>query len=70
MKVIFHSDFYSIYASEPAAAPGRMEAVVECLGNRFDMLQATAADPKDIEAVHSPEHSLVFVSKDSMISLR
>ncbi|MCL2029049.1 MAG: histone deacetylase family protein [Deltaproteobacteria bacterium] len=56
MKVIFHTDFYVVYASEPAAAPGRMEAVVECLGNRFDMLPAVAADPKDIEAVHSTKH--------------
>ena len=56
MKVIFHSDFYSVYASEPAAAPGRMEAVIKCLGDRFDMLQAVAADPGDIEAVHSKDH--------------
>jgi acetoin utilization deacetylase AcuC-like enzyme len=56
MKVIFHSDFYSVYASEPAAEPGRMEAVTKCLGNKFDMLQAVAAEEKDIEAVHSASH--------------
>jgi len=56
MKVIFHSDFYRVYASEPAAAPGRMEAVIESLGNSFEILQAVAADPQDIEAVHSPQH--------------
>jgi len=56
MKVIFHSDFYSVYASEPAAAPGRMEAVTKYLGSRFDMLQAVAAESKDIEAVHSANH--------------
>ena len=56
MKVIFHSDFYSVYTSDPAAAAGRMEAIIKCLGNRFDMLQAVAAEPKDIEAVHSASH--------------
>ncbi|MCL1890299.1 MAG: hypothetical protein FWF99_07370, partial [Desulfovibrionaceae bacterium] len=57
MKVIFHSDFYSVYdAYEPAAAAGRMEAVIECLGDRFAMLQAVAAEPQDIEAVHSAGH--------------
>ena len=57
MKVIFHSDFYSVYdAYEPAAAAGRMEAVIECLGDRFAMLQAVAAEPQDIEAVHSVGH--------------
>ena len=56
MKIIFHSDFYSVYASEPAAAAGRLEAVIECLGNKFDLLQAVAAEPKDIDAVHTPDH--------------
>jgi acetoin utilization deacetylase AcuC-like enzyme len=56
MKVIFHSDFYKVYASEPAAAPGRMESVIKCLGNSFDMVQAIAAEAEDIEAVHSESH--------------
>jgi acetoin utilization deacetylase AcuC-like enzyme len=56
MKVVFHSDFYSVYASEPAAATGRMEAIIEGLGNKFDMLPAVAAEPKDIEAVHAAGH--------------
>ena len=29
MKVIFHEDFYRVYTSDPAAAAGRMEAIVE-----------------------------------------
>jgi len=56
MKILFHSDFYSVYAPEPAAAPGRMEAVTTCLGDTYDMLQAVAAEEKDIEAVHSKAH--------------
>jgi len=56
MKVIFHSDFYRVYTSDPAAEAGRMEAIIRCLGNRFDMLQAVAAEPEDIEEIHSPSH--------------
>jgi len=56
MKVIFHRDFYRVYASDPAAAPGRMEAVIKYLGDRFDLLPAVAAEPEDIEAVHSADH--------------
>ena len=56
MKVIFHKDFCNVYATEPAAAPGRMEAVMQSLGNRFDMLEAMAAEAKDIEAVHFADH--------------
>jgi acetoin utilization deacetylase AcuC-like enzyme len=56
MKVIFHDDFYRVYASEPAAARGRMEAVIECLGNKYPMIQAEMAEPEDIEEVHSSGH--------------
>jgi len=56
MKVVFHYDFYEVYASEPAAAPGRMEAIIDCLGKKFDMLYATAAEPEAIEAVHTDRH--------------
>lgn len=56
MKVIFHNDFYNVYAFEPAAAAGRMEAIIECLGNDYDMLEAVAATPGDIAAVHSDSH--------------
>ncbi len=31
MKVIFHESFYQVYASDPAAASGRMEAVMEVI---------------------------------------
>lgn len=56
MKVIFHNDFYEVYASEPAAAQGRMESIMEALGKRFDILQATPAEPDAIKAVHSEGH--------------
>ena len=32
MKVIFHEDFYGVYTSDPAAAAGRMEAVMDVIG--------------------------------------
>ena len=56
MKVVFHEDFYKRYASDPAAATGRMEAVIKSIGNRFEMVQAVAADIKDIAEVHSDRH--------------
>jgi len=56
VKVIFHEDFYKRYSSDPAAATGRMEAVIKSLGDRFEMVQAVAADINDIEEVHSNRH--------------
>mgnify|MGYP001824734502 CR=1 FL=1 len=29
MKVVFHEDFYQVYTGDPAAASGRMEAIVQ-----------------------------------------
>ncbi len=31
MKIFFHEDFYQVYSTDPAAQPGRMEAVVGAL---------------------------------------
>ena len=32
MKVIFHEDFYDVYAQDPAAAKGRLEAIMVSSG--------------------------------------
>jgi len=56
MKVIFHDDFYNVYTSDPASAAGRMEAIIKAIGDKFEMITAARAEPKDIEAVHSEGH--------------
>ena len=56
MKVVFHEDFYGVYALEPAGAAGRMEAVIRSLGDRFAFVQAVVAKPEDIAAVHGAKH--------------
>jgi hypothetical protein len=33
VKVVFHEDFYQVYTGDPAAASGRMEAVVNVEGH-------------------------------------
>jgi acetoin utilization deacetylase AcuC-like enzyme len=56
MKVIFHEDFYQVYASDPAAAAGRMEAIVEVIGPRVEFVTAEPASAADIVAAHSRSH--------------
>lgn len=56
MKVIYHEDFTQSYCSDPAAAPGRIEAVVKAIRNRVTFIKATPADKEDIAAVHSSSH--------------
>ena len=56
MKVIFHEDFYEVYTSDPAAAAGRMEAVIDVVGSHVDLIKAEAASEADIAAVHTKTH--------------
>lgn len=56
VQVIFHEDFYQVYAHDPAAEAGRMEAVVEVLRQQVEFVTAEAARPEDIAAVHTRRH--------------
>jgi len=56
MKVIFHEKFYEVYAGDPAAAPGRMEAVVNVIRPFVDMIEPAAATEDQIAAAHTPSH--------------
>lgn len=56
MKVVFHEDFQRVYTSDPAAAPGRMEAVVEAIRGQAEFVEARPAAEAEITAVHTPAH--------------
>jgi acetoin utilization deacetylase AcuC-like enzyme len=56
MKVIYHKDFEESYTSDPAAAPGRMEAVINAIKGHVTLVKATAASEEDIAAVHTKTH--------------
>ncbi|MGD0820281.1 MAG: histone deacetylase family protein [Desulfomonilia bacterium] len=56
MKVVFHEDFYKVYTSDPAAEDGRIEAVMEVIGGKVDLVTALNAQIEDIEAVHTKAH--------------
>lgn len=56
MKVIFHDDFYEVYTMDPAAEPGRMEAVIDVIRPRVELVNAEPASEKDLLAVHTKTH--------------
>jgi hypothetical protein len=56
MKVVFHEDFYQVYSTDPASAPGRMEAVVEELGGDVEFVTAVPATDNDIALAHDAGH--------------
>lgn len=56
MKVIFHDDFYQVYTSDPAAAAGRMEAVIKVIESRAEFIIAQPASENEIATVHTEAH--------------
>ena len=56
MKVICHEDFKESYCSDPAAADGRIEAVIEVIEDRVEFIDAIPADEGDILACHTDNH--------------
>lgn len=56
MKVFFHDDFYESYCPDPAAAPGRIEVVVQAIKDRVDFVDAHPAARTDIVACHTDQH--------------
>ena len=56
MKVYFHDAFYQVYTADPAAAAGRMEAVVAAIEGEVDFNPIQPATEMDILRVHSRKH--------------
>ncbi|MBY8988819.1 MAG: histone deacetylase family protein [Candidatus Lokiarchaeota archaeon] len=59
MKIVFHKSYLnSSYAMDPAAAPGRLEGIIEVLSDNpeFDFIEPKAATKNDILRAHTERH--------------
>jgi acetoin utilization deacetylase AcuC-like enzyme len=56
MKVVYHEAFRSSYCSDPAAAEGRIDAVMDVIEDHVELVKASPADYQDIAACHTKEH--------------
>jgi acetoin utilization deacetylase AcuC-like enzyme len=56
MKVVYHKDFNQVYTSDPAAAPGRIKAILDAIKDKVTLIEAIPAKKEDIEAVHTQFH--------------
>lgn len=56
MKVIYSESFNVSYCSDPAAAFGRIEAVVSAVRDAVTFVEAIPASEEDIAAVHTKSH--------------
>jgi acetoin utilization deacetylase AcuC-like enzyme len=68
MKVIYHKDFLKSYTMDPAAAEGRMEAIVEEIQDQVTFIDAVPAAEEDIAAVHTRSH-LDMVRRDGVYDI-
>lgn len=56
MKVVFHERFKEVYTSDPAAAPGRMEAIASALEGLYEFVEPSPASEEDVLLIHTPSH--------------
>lgn len=56
MRVYFHEAFYRVYSRDPAAAAGRMEAVIAAIEKDVTVIPPRAATAPEIETAHHFGH--------------
>src|SRR4030043_822598 len=56
MKIVCHPRYTEIYSSDPAASPGRMEAILRELEREYDFIEPQAASEDDLGRVHTQAH--------------
>jgi acetoin utilization deacetylase AcuC-like enzyme len=56
MKVVYHEDYNEVYSTDPASAPGRIQAVEKALRGKVTFVEPVAATQEDILKVHTPHH--------------
>ncbi len=66
MKVVYHPRYTEIYASDPAASPGRIEAILEELGREYDFVEPQAASEDDLLLVHTQYH-IASIKRDKQL---
>lgn len=56
MKVVYHEDYNEVYSTDPASAPGRIQAVEMALRGKVTFVEPVAATQEDILKIHTPDH--------------
>ena len=56
MKVVYHEDYNEVYTSDPASAPGRIQAIETALIGKVTFITPVTATKEDILQVHTPDH--------------
>jgi acetoin utilization deacetylase AcuC-like enzyme len=68
MKVFYHEQFRQVYVSDPAAAPGRIDAILAAIKDEVTFEEPFPAGADDIEAIHSPYH-IKYVTRQGLYNI-
>ncbi len=69
MQIIYHPRFTEVYAADPAAARGRLDAAIDTVSGVYPVLEPSPAADSDILLVHSEEHLQRIRGKDRVYDL-
>jgi len=56
MKVVYDEKYTTVYSSDPAAAPGRIESIYNVLCGHYEFVKPHLASEKDLRLVHWRVH--------------
>ncbi len=66
MKIIYHPAYCEVYSSDPASAPGRIEAILKEIEGSYSFLEPRPAAEIDIKRVHGSHH-INSIKKDPLL---
>jgi len=56
MKVVYDEKYTTVYSSDPAAAPERIESIYNVLYRRYEFVKPYAASERNLKLVHWKDH--------------
>jgi len=54
--VVFHEKYKEVYSTDPASAPGRMEAILNEIAGSYEIITPEPASEEDLLLAHTKEH--------------
>ncbi|MDZ7830531.1 MAG: histone deacetylase family protein [Desulfobacterales bacterium] len=64
MKVVFDQAFYTVYTSDPAAEPGRIQAIVRALPTDITFVEPKPATYEEINLAHTADHIRIIQEQE------
>jgi acetoin utilization deacetylase AcuC-like enzyme len=56
MKIVYHPRYTEVYSPDPASSPGRLEAILRELKEKYEFVKPELASEEDLLRVHSKRH--------------